>query len=361
MYNLLCHSILHRYPVPLSSRWQLWVRGREGPPLPQSALPGPRAYEYQRYSSYNRQWSATFLPPTMARGPPRSNVRGMRLSSLASPFIWMRASCHLRTSCRVGIGCDSLSSAALQIKSQEPSLRGNVYYPPTSPKGGQNLLARSSPEVCCTPLTLRSAHIFRGLAGQRDCSFRALRSFLTTALQSQTRPEVSLSGCLCQAYTLRECSLTSFRVTWFPPSLPSPSVSSSLSAPTPHPSASSKNTPPPARLSRPKRCCRVPLFHHSASGGVTFLPRPNLIPSAACRGLRPCLLTSYETLSASLPETRKMSSPTTLTHAPSACRISPASHARREVLGYKNLSGSEAASPPLSILEVTLHILLYNT
>ena len=197
MYNLLCHSTLHPYPLPLSSRWQLWVRGREGPPLPQSALPGPRECEYQRHSSFNRQWSATVLHPTMARGPPRLNVSGMRMSSLASPSIWMRTSCHLRTSCRVGIGCDSLSAASLWIKSQEPSLRGNVYYPPTSPKGGQNLLARSSPEVCFIPLALHSAHIFRGLAGQRDCSFRALRSFLTPALQSQTRQAVSLSGCLC--------------------------------------------------------------------------------------------------------------------------------------------------------------------
>ena len=133
--------------MPLSSRWQLWVRGREGPPLPQSALPGPRACVYERHSFWNRQWSATVLPPTMARGPPRSNVSGMRLSSLASPFIWMRASCHLRTSCRVGIGCDSLSSAALQIKSQEPSLRGIFYYPPAPPKGDFKLLARSSPEL----------------------------------------------------------------------------------------------------------------------------------------------------------------------------------------------------------------------
>ena len=234
------------------------------------------------------------------------------------------------------------------------------------------LLARSSPDVCSISLPLHtryvpascplhSPHIFRGLAARRDCSFRALRSFLTAALQSQTRPEVSLSGCLCRAYTLWECSLTSFRVTWFPPSLLSPSVSSSLPATTPHTSTSSKNTPPPARLSRPKRCGCVLLFHHRASGGVTVVPRSNIFPSAACRGLRPCLLTSYETLSASLPETRKMSSPTTLTHAPTSCRISPASHARRGVPGYKNLSESEAASPPLSILEVTLHILLYST
>ena len=42
---------------------------------------------------------------------------------------------------RVGIGCDSLSSAALQIKSQEPSLLGKA-----SP--WLLLLAGSSPDVC---------------------------------------------------------------------------------------------------------------------------------------------------------------------------------------------------------------------
>ena len=84
-------------------------------------------------------------------------------------------------------GCDSLSLAGSRqrVKSLRSSVRLRLVL---------LLLAGSSPEVCCTPLTLRSAHIFRGLAGKRDCSFRALRSFLTTALQSQTRPEVSLSG-----------------------------------------------------------------------------------------------------------------------------------------------------------------------
>ena len=37
------------------------------------------------------------------------------------------------------------------------------------------------------PCLLHSPHLFRGLAAQRVCSFRALRSSLTTALQSQTR------------------------------------------------------------------------------------------------------------------------------------------------------------------------------
>ena len=76
------------------------------------------------------------------------------------------------------------------------------------------LLARSSPEVCSIPLPLHtrcapvpcplhSPHIFRGLAAQRDCSFRALRSSLTTALQSQTRNAVSLSGLFMSGLAIR--------------------------------------------------------------------------------------------------------------------------------------------------------------
>ena len=96
---------------------------------------------------------------------------------------------------RVGIGCDSLSSAALQIKSQEPSLRGIIYYPPAPPKGDFNLLARFSSEVCCTPLTLRSAHIFRGLAEQRDCDFRSyVRSSHRRSSRRLAQRKILVSG-----------------------------------------------------------------------------------------------------------------------------------------------------------------------
>ena len=96
---------------------------------------------------------------------------------------------------RVGIGCDSLSSAALQIKSQETSLRGIFYYPPAPPKGDLMLLARSSPEVCCTPLTLRSAHIFRGLAEQRDCDFRSyVRSSHRRSSRRLAQRKILVSG-----------------------------------------------------------------------------------------------------------------------------------------------------------------------
>ena len=60
---------------------------------------------------------------------------------------------------RVGIGCDSLSSAALQIKSQEPSLRGNIYQPPVSPGGGISsslILSRRVFHSASTTHSLRS-------------------------------------------------------------------------------------------------------------------------------------------------------------------------------------------------------------
>ena len=85
------------------------------------------------------------------------------------------------------------------------------------------LLARSSPEVCSIPLPLHtrcapvpcplhSPHIFRGLAPQRDCSFRALRSFLTPALQSQTRRWYRCAMCLCPDSLLGPLALSSSRL-----------------------------------------------------------------------------------------------------------------------------------------------------
>ena len=89
---------------------------------------------------------------------------------------------------------------------------------------------------------------------------------------------------------------------------------------------------PAAGLSRSKRCSRVLLFHHRASGGVTFLPRSNLIPSAACRGLRPCLLAflllQEMSADAATPERAKPPSPLILTHASAYCQERPASPAR---------------------------------
>ena len=70
----------------------------------------------------------------------------------------------------------------------------------------------------------------------------------------------------------------------------------------------------------------------STSGGVTVIPRSNLIPSAACRGLRPCLLAVLllreMSANAATPERAKPPSPTTLTHASAYCQERPVSPAR---------------------------------
>ena len=81
----------------------------------------------------------------------------------------------------------------------------------------------------------------------------------------------------------------------------------------------------------------------NASGGVTVVPRSNLIPSAACRAvpawLLAFLLLREMSADAATPERAKPPSPTTLTHAPSACLKSPASHARPGHQGYINIPG----------------------
>ena len=87
-----------------------------------------------------------------------------------------------------------------------------------------------------------------------------------------------------------------------------------------------------AGLTRPKVVASFCYSWLCASGGKTIVPRSNLIPSAACRGLRPCLLAVLLlrelSADAATPERAKPPSPTTLTHAPPPCRKSPASHAR---------------------------------
>ena len=87
---------------------------------------------------------------------------------------------------RVGIGCDSLSSAALQIKSQEPSLRGKVYQPPVSPGGGTSSSLILSRSVLHSADAAFRTHLPRARCIAR--LFLSLRcSFLTSSLQSQTR------------------------------------------------------------------------------------------------------------------------------------------------------------------------------
>lgn len=81
-----------------------------------------------------------------------------------------------------------------------------------------------------------------------------------------------------------------FRLRWFPPSLPSPSVSSSLPAPTCSAYTSGSDCPPPARLSRAKDSRLVLELNCQYKLPCTVLPRFNRIKTGACRGLRPCPL-----------------------------------------------------------------------
>ena len=85
-------------------------------------------------------------------------------------------------------GCDSLSLAS--SRQRVKSLRSSVRL-----RLGHILLARSSPEVCYTPLTLRSAHIFRGLAEQRDCDFRSyVRSSHRRSSRRLAKRKILVSG-----------------------------------------------------------------------------------------------------------------------------------------------------------------------
>ena len=89
---------------------------------------------------------------------------------------------------------------------------------------------------------------------------------------------------------------------------------------------------PAAGLSRSKRCGRVLLFLHRASGGKTVVPRSNLIPSAACRAVPACLLAVLllreMSANAATPERAKPPSHPILTHASAYCQEGPASPAR---------------------------------
>ena len=81
-----------------------------------------------------------------------------------------------------------------------------------------------------------------------------------------------------------------FRLRSFPPSLPSPSVSSSLPAPTCSAYTSGRDCPPPARLTRAKIRAAVQYSQDSARAGRTVIHRISVRASGSCRGLRPCPL-----------------------------------------------------------------------
>ncbi len=234
------------------------------------------------------------------------------------------------------------------------------------------LLARSSPEVCSiphplhirfapVPCPLHSPHIFRGLAAQRDCSFCALRSSLTTALQSQTRPEESLSGCLCPD-TLFGAAVSSFvdADTVRIPVVPPCSVQSLLCSAVFRGVIGAFQQTAPASLTASSLRCLIRsrlLRHHFGThlAPAAGLSRVNLsgillLLDSQCKWrsdlstplephpvrrlprLSPCLLAILllreMSADAATPERAKPPSPTILTHAPTSCRNRPASHAR---------------------------------
>ena len=81
-----------------------------------------------------------------------------------------------------------------------------------------------------------------------------------------------------------------FRLRRFPPSLPSPSVSSSLPAPTCSASTSGSDCPPPARPLCPDHSMLVLLLEGQCKFPENVVPHISHIKPGTCRGLRPCPL-----------------------------------------------------------------------
>ena len=217
---------------------------------------------------------------------------------------------------RVGIGCDSLSSAALQIKSQEPSLRGKVYQPPVSPGGGtSSSLILSRRVLHCVPHTsyegsLHSETVPSAIAPVTDSS-----------------EEVIVSG-----LAIPGCARTdSFRLRDFRGVAGAQGLRLLIRS---NPFAYTCSTSLPGRPDSHVLAVlpSVAILKGSASGGVTVIPRPNLIPSATCRAVPACLLAVLllreMSADAATLERAKQPSPPILTHACAYCLEGPTSPAR---------------------------------
>lgn len=81
-----------------------------------------------------------------------------------------------------------------------------------------------------------------------------------------------------------------FRLRRFTPSLPSPSVSSSLPASTCSASTSGRNSPPPARPVCPDKRMLLLQLDRQCKFPDKVVPHPDAIKPGTCRGLRPCPL-----------------------------------------------------------------------
>lgn len=127
--------------------------------------------------------------------------------------------------------------------------------------------------------------------GTRDCVSRCSASLHTASHRLAERNRyVALRSLFMSGLDAPVSPCLQFRLRSFPPSLPSPSVSSSLPAPTCSASTYGSDYPPPARLSRGKVRATVHYSQGSARAGKTLFHRICVRASGSCRGLRPCPL-----------------------------------------------------------------------
>ena len=127
--------------------------------------------------------------------------------------------------------------------------------------------------------------------GTRDCVSRCSVALHTASHRLAERNRyVTLRSLFMSGLDAPVSPCLQFRLRSFPPSLPSPSVSSSLPAPTCSASTYGSDYPPPARLSRGKVRATVHYSQGSARAGKTLFHRICVRASGSCRGLRPCPL-----------------------------------------------------------------------
>ena len=130
-----------------------------------------------------------------------------------------------------------------------------------------------------------------GRPGTRDSVSRCSASLHTASHRlAERNRSVALRSLFMSGLDAPGSPCLQFRLRSFPPSLPSPSVSSSLPAPTCSAYTSCSDCPPPARLSRGKVSATVLLFDCMCKLPCTVIPRFSHIKTVACRGLRPCPL-----------------------------------------------------------------------
>ena len=127
--------------------------------------------------------------------------------------------------------------------------------------------------------------------GTRDCVSRCSASLHTASHRLAERNRyVALRSLFMSGLDAPVSPCLQFRLRSFPPSLPSPSVSSALPAPTCSASTSGSDCPPPARLTRAKVRAMVHYSQDSAIAGKTLIHRISVRAYGSCRGLRPCPL-----------------------------------------------------------------------